>query len=77
MRGVLKDLHKSPNTEIGVMFEETDSFPKEYYFITSNNAFLNKIKAKTTLELSSYPPYSAKDNQYQFLGNKAFFPPLL
>ncbi len=75
MREALKYLHKSPNDEIGVMFEETDSCPKYFYFITSNNAFLSRIKSKCRLELSPYPPYSNKEKKYLFLGNKDFFPP--
>lgn len=74
MREALKGLHKSPNNEMSVMFLETDTFPKEYYFITSNNAFLSKVKSKCQPELLVYPSFSKDKTNYIYLGNKDLFP---
>lgn len=74
MRDALKDLHRSPNGELGVMYRETDTYPKDYYFKTSNNAFLSKIIAFCKAQEVNCPPYSGKENSdVQFLGNKIFF----
>jgi hypothetical protein len=74
MREALKNLHKSPNGEIGIMYEETDTYPKEYYCKTSNNAFLSNIIAICKATLIDSAPYVDKHaGKFQFLGTKAFF----
>jgi hypothetical protein len=76
MRKLWKQLHKIPNSEIGVMYQETDVFPKEYYFVTSNNAILSKIKANCEIVLSDYPiNFIATTPKFTYLGSKNFFPP--
>jgi hypothetical protein len=78
MRKLWKELHKIPNSEMGVMYQETDVFPKEYYFVTSNNAILSKIKANCKIVPSDYPTnLIATIPNFSYLGSSNFFPPKL
>ncbi|MDO1449627.1 hypothetical protein Q0590_25340 [Rhodocytophaga aerolata] len=75
---ILGEIYGKPhNQEIGFMYRETDTFPKEYYFNTSNKNLLNAITMSYKVEQTNYPANFINSNDFHYLGNADFFPPKL
>ena len=71
MREVCKELHQTPNGQTGMMFLETDVFPKEYYFNTLDKPLFKKICAKWKVEnIACEDSSSLLTGDIQYLGNK-------
>jgi hypothetical protein len=62
------------NNEIGFMYLETATFPKAYYFITTNPTILTTFKTSYIVEQAECPPALADSSEkYSFIGNSDFF----
>ena len=66
----------NPTDEYGFMYENTNTFPKEYYFNTMKESILDKLETKYLIMEAVYPsdvyiysPY------YLYLGNNELFFP--
>jgi hypothetical protein len=71
MREACKALHQMPNGQTGVIFVETDVFPKEYYFNTSNKPLFNKLAATWKVEpIHCTDPGKLLTGQIHCLGNR-------
>ena len=61
--------------EYEFMYENTNTYPKVYYFNTSKEAILNKLKSKYTVKEAEYPSDALEDSpNFLYLGNGNFFP---
>lgn len=66
----------NPTDEYGFMYENTNTFPKEYYFNTMKEAILDKLETNYTLMEADYPSDVYIDSpQYLYLGNNELFFP--
>jgi hypothetical protein len=76
MREVCKQVHKTPNAETGVMFAETASFPKEYYFNTLDKTILKILVSNWKVEKGECPSLLIQEaEQFHYLGNRELISP--
>lgn len=65
---------EAASNEIGFMNLERDTFPKAYYFITTNPTILTTFKTSYLVEQAECPPALADSwEKYSFMGNSDFF----
>jgi hypothetical protein len=76
MREACKALHQMPNGQTGVLFAETDVFPKEYYFNTLSKPLFNKLSATWKVEpIQCRDPSKLLTGQIHCLGNRDLVSP--
>ena len=73
MHEALRFFPKLPHKEIAVMYEETSTFPKVYYFSSSSPLLASKVIESCKAVEVDCPPYPDPTRRFQFLGNKYLF----
>lgn len=78
LKMVYGDLQKKTNKDLGVMYQENDDFPKEYYIRSMDTNLLQFFIDIYNAEPANYPPtFAAGTPKFQYIGNPHMFPPKL